>query len=124
MPSTRNENLTVALELTQRGWSVVPVCVLVAEVPRCCPQCGRKVPKGRVGRPPRQVAVEILVVAYERTGSVSAAAVELDIPSSTARDRLKAAGVLVTAGDRGRERKTSTSSTTQWAGHDRQRHAS
>ena len=91
--------------------------------PRRCPQCRQKVPKRPVGRPRRQVAVEKLVLPYKRTSSVSAAAKELGIPSSTARDRLKAVGVLVTAGDRGREHKPSTSSTTQRAGHDRQRYA-
>ena len=67
---------------------------LLPTEPRRCPLCGQKAPKGPVGRPRRQVADEKLLVAYERTGSVSAAARELDIPRGTAWDRLNEVGVV------------------------------
>ncbi len=62
--------------------------------PHTCPGCGGKVPRPRVGRPRREVAVENLIVAYREHRSVRAAARMLGIPPATAWDRLRDAGEL------------------------------
>ena len=63
-----------------------------------CPECGAALDRRLGGRPRREIDVQMVLDAYQRTSNVRAAARELGLPAGTVWHRLNDAGVL--SGDR------------------------
>ena len=68
-------------------------------MPIICPNCGEEMGTQRGGRPRREIPVQPLLDAYQRTSNVRAVAREFGLPPGTVWHRLNDAGALKTVDD-------------------------